>query len=371
MTLQTRRKRYPRPELQAPRIWIACTVVLTVLFFSLSATDDARTQAQQAYGRLSAETVAGLSAAALLTQDRIELGLICQRLTAQPGIAQVRIIGMDGAILATAGERGSGAIFEAPVTTRSAAIGTVELTLDPASLPGRRLWPWLLALAVAAALPWLLQLGLAALTRLRERAPRAVGAPPAATPKTAPDRGEVLVVANLLNQFALAPAVRQALLTETLATVADHAAHYGARVERLASSGLLLRLAVGEQGPPERVYEGVCAALVMARYLASREDDGIFRLGLHYRGAGVAPDAAIADTALLAATAAEGQIMLSAEARSELQAEEQTLAEPATHPLGEDLTTTGATGYRLEHLPAADDARLDAQLAALPEQSPG
>jgi hypothetical protein len=373
LTHPDRRPRYPWPQLQAPLIWAASLVVIAVAFFAQQLAQDPAASPLHAHGKLAAQTVAGLSAAPLMTQDRIELGLISRRAAALPAIAHVRIAGVDGQILADTGAlsatQGAGDEFSAPIRIEGAAVGTVTVTTNPAARPRAPVWPWLLALGVAALLPWLLfeaQRLLASMTAIaaqRGQPPAVADAPGAAAQP--PDRGQVLVVANLLNQFSMAPDTRIRLLADMQDTIDPHAARYGAGAEPLETSGLLLRFAVDETGAPARVFEAICAALVLARFLARQDDEGIFRLGLHFLPPGTEAEPGIADTAMLAATASEGQIMASAEALAQLAGSEQLVTEPMNHPLGDDLATTGATSYRLGGLAASHEAALAQELASL------
>lgn len=370
MTHPDRRPRYPWPQLQAPTLWAAGLVVIAVAFFAQRLAQDPTASPLHVQGQLVAQTVAGLSAAPLMTQDRIELGLISRHAAALPAIAHVRIAGVDGQILADTGApsaaAGGGDPLTAPIRIEGAAVGTVTVTTNPAAHTSEPAWPWLLALGVAALLPWLLLEARRVLTWItelaaRRRQPAAVAEAPA-PPR---DRGQVLVVANLLNQFSMAPDTRCRLLGDMLDVIDPHAARYGAGAEPLESSGLLLRFAVDETGAPARVFEAICAALVLARFLARQDDEGIFRLGLHFLPPGTEAEPGIADTAMLAATASEGQIMASAEALAQLAGSEQLVTEPMNHPLGDDLATTGATSYRLGGLAASHEAALAQELASL------
>lgn len=385
-----------------PQIWASGLIVLLACAFAVTLHDGGRERGER-YGGLLAESLAELAVGPLLLQDRIELGLLSNRGATLPGVAGVTIYGVDSKILAMTDPAPRGSTYVRPIELDGSVVGYLNLTLQEDFLNPNR-WPlWLLIACLIAGLPWVLppasRLVAEALVLLQSAGPAAAVAPGSADRAAASrtgrgtDRGTAggfghaaeagsgdgasndlhqpiapkpayLLLANLLNQLSLTTAERQALVADAIALGRDVIELYGGELQPLTGASLAVWFPDDDS---DSGFRAACAALVLTRLLRSASDTGVFRLALHYaadRSAAMEP-AYLSDTALLAAAAANGEVMLSHAVTTRLRHPERLHATAIEHPLGADFATTSATCQRLRSVVEPFESMLERQCNAL------
>ncbi|MEM6707397.1 MAG: hypothetical protein AAF648_01290 [Pseudomonadota bacterium] len=370
-------------------VWLAGLLVLAFCAAIVSVHDRA-TAASPKYGAALAESVAALTAAPLLSQDRIAVGQLANRAARLPGVTGVTIYGVDEQILAMTAPASQGETFSATIGVDGTTLGYLKLTLDRRYLARSRVPLWLLGGCLVAVLPWLLPLlqrgwahteALLA-PSLPARAPTdaawtaddaRVAAPPAAAspqqrwdpgsvpnptpaPALAPDRasakdpapptGAYLVLAHLLNELSLNTAERQTLVADAIGIARGVVARYGGTLQPLSGASLALWFDDDE----DQAFRSACAAVLLARALNASHSNGVYRLGLHFAAdrSTAVRSAYLTDAALLAAAAGDGQVMLSHAAHQRLRQPQRLSLTPFEHPFGDDFATTLADCERLD-----------------------
>ncbi|MFK7912489.1 MAG: hypothetical protein AB8B93_01130 [Pseudomonadales bacterium] len=326
-----------------------------------------------------AQTVATLARAPLLKTDRISLGLITNQIAAMPAVTGITILGVNNEVLSMTREQARGRDYSHPIELDDAVIGYARVTVNPVAVDPQPLWPWVLGALLVVAMPWLLTLFAACNAALNETAERrrmsrnvaATQTPQAqaeyAAPPT-PPADRYLVVANLLNQFALTAQERAQALNAAADGAALLAEHYDGSSEVIGDTGLALWFADHSSDRGEQI---IGAALLITRLLPTLAHRGTFRVALHHLAASDDLDstgAALRDAALMTAAAGADQVIVSSPGGRSLSAESLGTASAISHPLGADFTTAEPQCRRIETLSAAREVELRARLTALQDQ---
>ncbi|MEM1435903.1 MAG: hypothetical protein AAGG11_17720 [Pseudomonadota bacterium] len=345
---------------QSRLIWFTGALVLLCCALLVDRVDGVEERRQQ-YGENLARSLADLSVTPLLKQDRIELGLLANGSAGLPGVSGITVYGVDTQILAMTTPTPVGTTYVSPIATDGSVIGYVNLTLAPEFMSSNRLPLWLLILSLIAILPWIVPPLLRVrdesnrlLRRLQAPVPplqtRAVAGEPAAAdvPRRAP---AYLMLANLLNQLSLTTAERQALVADAVALGREVVALYGGELQPLTGASIAVWF---DDSDADSGFRAACAALVLTRVLRKASAHGVFRVALHYAAdrSDAMESTYLSDTALLAAAAADGEVILSHAVTSRLKQPERLRTTPLTHPLGDDFATTLAECARLSYLAA-------------------
>ena len=291
-------------------------------------------------------SLAQVSAAPLLRQDRIELGLLARRYAQVPGITGVTVYTLDNQVVANTEPAPRGQSFTEAVTADDSTIGYVKLHLDaagfaPQATLAQRLLQalWLIAvvaatLALALARPavpaWLVP------WRAAREATVEVSLPAASDGHVA--------VCNLHNQLSMAADERAEVVSAALEDADAVAGLYGGQAAALPGRGLCIHFPHRPGSDGDRAFEVICATFVLAGVLQQRQRRGVFRFGAHVfqpddAGAEPADSPHVADASLLAASATNGQLAISAELLVGCEHRDGLRLIQLTHPLREDMST--------------------------------
>ena len=241
-------------------------IALAVALGSIALVNaDRSASAMSHYGNTVAEDLAHQAVDPLLRRDRIQLGLLTNRVAARPEVRHIAIHTVDDRLFVAAGHPApdSAPTYVRAVTVEDTVAGDVSVTLDAASfaLPISRVLAesWQFALAGLALTVALFHFG----THLRSGAP--VGdtgnTPPAA-------RTEMfVVVAELPLLSASGTALRESQIAHA-STVARRVANlYAGHAADLPGEGVVLVFPVSRS--KDRCFEVVCAASLLRRLFAS------------------------------------------------------------------------------------------------------
>lgn len=352
-------------------IWIAGAAVWLTLFLSWQFAHNPERAAER-HGQLLAQTVATLARAPLLKTDRISLGLITNQIAAMPAVTGITILGVNNEVLSMTREQARGQDYSHPIALDDAIIGYARVTVNPVAVDPQPLWPWITSALLVLAMPWLLGAcaalgqrsvaGSAAADEPAEADHASVGAAPA------PPSDRYLVVANLLNQFALTAQERAQSLNAAADAAALLAGHYDGHCEVVGDTGLALWFADHAR---DRGNQVVGAALLLTRLLPMLDHRGTFRVALHHLQADDDAErtgAALRDAALMTAAAGADQVIVSSPGSAQLSEATLHSASTITHPLGGDFTTAAPQCQRIETLPADQETELQLRLEALQNQ---
>lgn len=281
MTLPTwilRVKRSQRELLLA----LSIGLLVSVAVLEVHSHDSSRTEERQALGESLAAGLAGLAVEPLANRDRIALGVLANRLVEVNGIGGIAVYSMDDQMLAISGNAQRGERITAPITQDNNAIGYVHVWLQPvAAGDGSRDSGSALGVSLLIALslyllwqiPWR-QMRLSAAPAAQPQEIIAVPEPPPPEPLA-----HGLIALNLFNQLTLKPPVREQELAHARVLAEAVADLYGASVDTLPGTGLLLQF--DGSADAERPFQVICAAYLLASVLAAAESHGQYRLGLH------------------------------------------------------------------------------------------
>ena len=242
-------------------------LAFTVAVLAFRVVDGERgTEAMDHFGTAMAEDLAHLAVDPLLRRDRIQLGLLTNRLAARPEVHRIAVYSVDERLFVVAGNLplAKAPVYMRPVTDTDTIAGDVRVTLDPESfrLSSAELVAGLWQFAVAG-----LALTLFGFHFGKRAAHRSASSPEA---RNAPKddqktQSTFVVVANLLPQAVPVAADRERLLEQGLAIARRVADIYAGQAARLRQGGILLLLPVVRSN--DRGFEALCAALLMRRLL--------------------------------------------------------------------------------------------------------
>lgn len=367
----------------------ALATVLTLLATHLIGLVISREQIHMdRFGSVTAAALAQLAVEPLMRQDRLHLGVIGNRLGEVPELRGIASYSSDNRVLASTGDM-NGPQYSAPVTLDDSIIGYVRVAVEPEAFrrePGGQI---AILLLVALLVPLLVGSGwslagaarrgeLRALlpsrpTWLRPAAPAPVKAVEAEQPpaEPVPEISHYLLAVNLYNQLTLAPHERdfeRGLCLELAGAVAEL---YQGEVVSMPGMGVLLDFDHADD--PERPFQVLCAAFVLARLLHDEAPFGHYRLGLNLttRPAEEAlplDDPAIADAALLSALARQGHLALSEPFHRVVEGTQRLQSRPLLNPLLDQLTTSDTGCHLVTQLDEAAAALVARQVEQIKTQ---
>ena len=303
-------------------------IAVAVAFVSVGASNAERGAGTMSrYGITVAEDLAYHAVDPLLRRDRIQLGLLTNRLVSRPEIRHIAIRTADQRLFVVAGRATTETApsYSRPVTVEDTVAGDVTVTLDPESfaLPIAEILSqsWQFVVAGLAATVFLFHFA----SRLGSSRPPARGARGAA--RDVPPNAFV-VVANLPLGSASGSG-REQLLARGMAVGRRIANLYAGHAATLSGSGVVLVFPVS--GSSDRCFEVVCAALLMRRLLSGPgtpaiatgggapddvpADASAFRYAVDFAAAGTTPGdavkpSAVSEVTLLASLAEAGELVL-------------------------------------------------------------
>lgn len=349
----------------------AVSVGLTALVLLAIASLTSREQQRiDRFGNAAAEALAELAVEPLMRQDRMHLGVIGNRLAELDEIAGVASYTSDNQLLTTTGEL-QGPQYTKPVTIDDSIVGYVRVALqaeafaDAGSARTGLLLGALLLLPLLIAGAWSLirsarsgvfsQALSGALPAAPGWWPRRPDADPVAEPIVELEDPEVvdirhyLLAVNLYNQLSLPVSEREFELSLCLELAEAVAAVYHGQVVALPGVGVLVDFDHSEE--PDRPFQVLCAAFVLARLLNDEAPFGTYRLGLNLAER-PADDTlpldheAVADAALLSALAKDVSVTISSTFAAVLEHEDRLITRTLVNPLLDQLATSG-TGCHL------------------------
>ena len=332
-------------------------IAVAVVFVSvgiLNAERGAGTMSR--YGNTVAEDLAYDAVDPLLRRDRIQLGLLTNRLASRPEVRHIAIRTADERLFVVAGRATTetAPTYTRPVAVRDTVAGDVTVTLNPESFAPsvaevlHQSWQFVLAgLAVTVfVFHFASRLG-SSRTTANGSGPVSRGVAPKA----------FVVVANL----PLRSAEREPLLARGEATGRRIANLYAGHAAALPGSGIVLVFPVS--GSSDRCFEVVCAALLLRRLLSENGAPGIdadgdeapadvtdgpssaFRYGVDFSEAGasiqggIVKPSAVSDVLLLASLAGAGELVLGQAAYETLDRPERVEIEQLHNPATEALSS--------------------------------
>ena len=336
-------------------------IALGVAFASVGVMNAERgTGAMSRYGNTVAEDLAHHAVDPLLRRDRIQLGLLTNRVAARPEVHRIEIRTVDERLFVVAGTAttATSPTYTQPIAVEDTVAGDVTVTLNARTfaLPVTEVLyeSWQFALAGLALTVFVFHFA-SRLGSPRSRT-RGRGAPPDALPRA------FVVAANLPLRAVSWSAERERLLARGLAIGRRIANLYAGHVAALPGSGIVLVFPVS--GPGDRCFEVVCAALLTRRLLSAngtiavetdgnaesaRDIDGnatdAFRYGVDLAQTGVAIQgdtvkaSAVSDVLLVASLAGAGELVLGQAAFETLDRPERVEIEQLRNPATEALST--------------------------------
>ena len=332
-------------------------IALAVAFGSIALVNaDRSASAMTRYGNTVAEDLAHHAVDPLLRRDRIQLGLLTNRLAARPEVRHIAIHTVDERLFVAAGRPASNSAptYVRHVTVEDTVAGDVSVTLNPDSftLPITRVLAesWQFALAGLALTVALFHFGTHLLSggSIRE----------AGHTSPSVQTEMFVVVAELPVRPAFATA-RQSLLAHGL-TVAQRVANlYAGHAVELPGEGVALVFPVSRSR--DRCFEVVCAALLLRRLVASGQAlqgtatgdqnagvcvDGSpgFRYGVDVADSGIAihdhtvKASTVSGVLLLASLGREGDLVLGEAAYRVLDRPDRVRLEDPEYPTAEALS---------------------------------
>lgn len=354
---------------------VSTAVTLLVVLLVLALTDPQRARMDR-FGATAARAFAELAVEPLMRQDRLHLGVIGNRFAEAPEIRAVATHASNDELLTSTGEV-TEPTYTHPVTLDQAVVGYVRVALDPEAFAepvGARVLGLafaLLLVPVLVASGWTLtraaRSGELARRLARPKSARVTGEPAetdaAAEPAAPPAVAHYLLAVNLYNQLSLQPSERdfeRRLALELAETVARECR---GQVQCLPGVGVLLDFDHSED--PERPFQVICAALLLARLLRDEAPFGNYRLGLNLalHPAGMLPvdDPAVSDATLLSALAPDDTLAISATVAQALENETRYAAKRLDNPLLDELATSNGRCYLVIGVAPPFDALLGRQ----------
>ena len=315
--------------------------------------------AMSRYGITVAEDLAHHAIEPLLRRDRIQLGLLTNRLASRPEVRQIAIRTADERLFVVAGRATTetAPTYNRPVTVEDTVAGDVTVTLNAESfslsMADLLNESWQFVLAGLAVTIFVFHFG----SRLGSLNKTARGSP--GVSRDIPSKAFV-VVAKAPLQSPSWSAEREQLLSRGMAIGRRIANLYAGHAATLPGSGVVLVFPVS--GSSDRCFEVVCAALLMRRILSEKgapdsdtdgdgtADDGTgdasntFRYGVDFSEPGgihgdTVKPSAISDVLLLASLAGDGELVLGQAAFDTLDRPDRVELEQLRNPATEALSS--------------------------------
>ncbi|MCY3622391.1 MAG: hypothetical protein OXH68_11870 [Gammaproteobacteria bacterium] len=335
-------------------------IAVGVAFTSIGVLDAERSaSAMSRYGIAVAEDLAFHAVEPLLRRDRIQLGLLTNRLASRPEVRLITIRTADERLFVVAGrattETAQG--YNRPVMVEDTVAGDVTVTLNPESfvlsVTDMLSQSWQFVLAGLAAAIFLSHFG----SRLGSSQTTAPGSNRVSRDVPPP---AFVVVANLPLRSASQSTERERLLARGMAVGRRIANLYAGHSAALPGSGVVVVFPVS--GSTDRCFEVVCAALLMRRLLSEKEtpvtdgdgaapddvsDDapGAFRYGIDFCEAGpvihgdTVKPSAVSNVVLLASLAGARELVLGQAAYETLDRPDRVELEQLRNPATEALSS--------------------------------
>ena len=342
----------------------ATTAILSAAALFLIWEGRAGEEQERATGEMLAGLAARASTDGLIDEDRIELGVVANRLTGVPRVAGVAIFTVEDELLALSGTLEHGTPFVEPIVLDDTLLGYARISLvaPPAAPDPIRLgWTVLALVAIALLVAWWS-------ARLRGGSHQ-----PSQQTSIDPDSAteavtRFLLVGNLHNQLSMSGSERRRSDERALAVARQVGEIYGCRSTHLPGTGLLMTFAAREDN--DSAFEAVCAAFLIAERLAGDAATGRYRFGLHVveLQAGESPSdhpAALEDAALLAAMGKSGAIVASESFFARLAEPGRLEARAFSHPMLEQLHATSEQSCLITGLVGDHRALLEQQASHL------
>ena len=330
---------------------VGYAIAVGVAFASIGVLNTERgTTAMARYGSAVADELAHHAVEPLLRRDRIQLGLLTNRLTARPEVRRIVIGTVDERLFVVAGRAttSTAPTYVRPITVEDTVAGDVTVTLNPDIfvLPLAELLDesWQFVLAGLAVTVFVLHFATRPGSR-RRSAPRGTFAE--GLPRT-------FVVAACLPPPSVSwSAAQERLLASGMAIGRRVANLYAGHVAALSGSGIVLVFPVS--GTSDRCFEVVCAALLTRRLLSASPTPPVetggdadpavdqdatnrFRYGVDLLDSGVpihgnsVQASAVSNVVMLAALAAAGELVLGEAAFENLDRPERVELEQLDAP---------------------------------------
>ena len=318
----------------------------------------------RATGELLAELAARASIDGLIDQDRIELGVVANRLTGVPRVAGVAVFTVENDLLAVSGTLEDGTPFVHPIVLDDMLLGFARISLvPPAMAPDWMRFAFSVVALLAAALlvSWWS-------SRMRGATP-ATAVDPATEPVSATESvTRYLLVGNLHNQLSLTGSERGRATAQALAVARQVAGIYRCRSMHLPGTGLLMTFPA--PGGDDTAFEAVCAAFLVAQCLDREASPGDYRFGLHaleLQGGKSPADypGALEDGALLAAMGRSGTVVASEAFFGHLAEPERLEAEAFSHSMLEELHSSDRQCHLITKLDGDRQALIGRQASRL------
>lgn len=318
----------------------------------------------RATGEMLVELAARASIDGLIEQDRIELGVVANRLTGVPRVAGVAIFTVENELLALSGTLESGTPFVHPIVLDDTLLGFARISL----VPGTAAPDWV---RVAAGVLALLAIALLVAWwsgRMRGGAARPADEAATESESAAEAVTRYLLVGNLHNQLTLTGSERKRVAERALAVARRVGEIYGCRSSHLRGRGLLMTFPA--QGDDDSALDAVCAAFLVAESLAGDASASDYRFGLHaielQAGEALSNHSeALEDAALLAAMSRSGAVVASESFFAHLNEPALLEAEAFSHPMLEQLHACDRRSHLITGLEGKRRALVDRQASHL------
>ena len=338
-------------------------IALGVAFASIGILNAERSaSAMSRYGNTVAEDLVHHAIDPLLRRDRIQLGLLTNRLAARPEVHRIEIRTVDERLFVVAGRATptTAPSYSRPITVEETVAGEATVTLNPETfaLPLTEVLyeSWQFVLAGLAFTIFVCHFA-SGLGSPRSSVRGSKGASRDGLPKA------FVVAANLPLRSVSWSAEREQLLARAMAIGRRVANLYAGHVAALPGSGIVLVFPVS--GPGDRCFEVVCAAWLTRRLLSQNgaiavatdgnaaptrdalDGDGTdaFRYGVDFAEAGIAIQgdtvkaSAVSNALLLASLAGTGELVLGEAAFETLDRPERVALEELRNPATEALSS--------------------------------
>ena len=317
---------------------LLCSFGLFLLWFDSGSTEFEMDR----YGNSVVSTLAQTTAGDLFDDERINLALTANHLTANPEVAGVTFYNAGNEIVATSGQQKPTYRYTATAILDDTTAGYVSIILDPEAF--ERQIPWLrglLTLMIIMLTPVLAMLAL----QLSARGNRSL--PIVSVRKEGVEAQAVYVIAlTLNNQYALSREAQIAAIQDALAMAQEVCALYPGIPLALNEKGIALVLAKEGLGGLKALY----AAFLIQRLLSEYETDGEFRCFLSESHSVINPAEAakmdlqqlsnfddLENTLTLASLAKANTLLVDQLVFDGLDENEKTWARHFNHPILEDL----------------------------------
>ena len=344
----------------------AVTALLSA--FTLFLLWDGRVDQDQdrATGQLLADIAARASVDGLISRNPIELGVVANRLSGVERVAGVAVYTIENELLALSGTLEGGAQFTHPIVLDDTVLGFARISLAPPNAEPD--WTQI-GLSVFAVLTVALLVAFWSY-RMRTPATGSSGEPPGESPLVPEPVAawQRLLVCNLHNQFSLKRTERDRIAKRALVLAERVGEIYVAESANLPGTGLVMTFPAG--AGPDPAFQAVCAAFLLADCLARDAASGEFRFGLHksVQRPGEPPAdyaAAVEDAVLLAAVARPGSIVASDAFLADMEEPGRLKVEPFTHPMLDELNTSGSPCHYIAGLDADYQSLIERQASRL------